>query len=146
MFGQGNGLRCTWVFYEDAIGKEYLFYLDSPPEDGNLWYEYGLRRSHVLEKADDDLLYLNKMDKVRGRTRISGVLHHDGLAGLSLEGQTITLKHGESVNNLSVVIKVSPGYTWKERASVGSAQCYLAEVLSRKSYLAKAFHPNKFML
>ena len=24
-FGQGNGIRCTWVFYEEDIGSEYLF-------------------------------------------------------------------------------------------------------------------------
>ncbi len=91
VFGQGNGIRCTWVFYEDDIGKEYLFYLDSPSKDEKLWYEHGLGRSHVLEHAADDLLYLNKMDNVRGRTRISGVLDEDGLDGLSLEGQTIRI-------------------------------------------------------
>lgn len=90
-FGQGNGLRCTAVFYEDDIGKEYLFYLESPPNDEELWYEFGLGRSHLAKYATDDLLYLNKMDKVRGRTRISGVLDHDGHAGLSLEGQTIRI-------------------------------------------------------
>jgi hypothetical protein len=91
VFGQGNGLRCTWVFYEDAIGKEYLFYLNSPAQDEKLWYEYGLGRSHRLQHAADDLLYLNNMDKVRGRTRISGTLDDDGLAGLSLEGQPIRI-------------------------------------------------------
>jgi len=89
VFGQGNGIRCTWVFYEDDIGKEYLFYLHSPPKDQKLWYEYGLGRSNLLEHAADDLLYLNKMDKVRGRTRISGVLDVDG--DLSVEGQTIRI-------------------------------------------------------
>ncbi len=91
VFGQGNGIGCTWVFYEEDIGKEYLFYLNSPAGDERLWYEHGLGRSQVLEHAADDLLYLNKMDKVRGRTRISGVLDNDGLAGLSLEGQPIRI-------------------------------------------------------
>lgn len=91
VFGQGNGIRCTWVFYEEDIGKEYLFYLSSPAGGERLWYEHGLGRSQVLERAADDLLYLNKMDKVRGRTRISGVLDNDGLAGLSLEGQPIRI-------------------------------------------------------
>ena len=91
VFGQGNGIRCTWVFYDDVVGEEFLFYLDSPPADERLWYEFGLRRSHALEHSGDDLLYLNKMDKVRGRTRISGVLDDEGLAGLSLEGQTIRI-------------------------------------------------------
>jgi hypothetical protein len=91
VFGQGNGIRCTWVFYEDDIGKEYLFYLNSPPKGEKLWFEYGLGRSHLLEHAADDLLYLKKMDKVRGRTRISGTLDEDGLTGLSLEGQPIRI-------------------------------------------------------
>jgi hypothetical protein len=90
-FGQGNGIRCTAVFYEGDIGKEYLFYLESPPSDEKLWYEFGLGRSQLLKYAADDLLYLNKMDKVRGRTRISGVLDENGLAGLSLEGQRIRI-------------------------------------------------------
>ncbi|MBC8029917.1 MAG: carboxypeptidase regulatory-like domain-containing protein [Pyrinomonadaceae bacterium] len=90
VFGQGNGIRCTHVFYEDDVGKEYLFYLHWPPKDENLWYEFGLGRSHRLEYAADDLLYLNKMDKMRGRTRISGVLDVDG-DGLSSEGQTIRI-------------------------------------------------------
>ena len=91
VFGQGNGLRCTWVFYEEDIGKEYLFYLNSPAEGESVWYEHGLGRSQVLEHAADDLLYLNRMDKVRGRTRISGVLDNDGVAGLSLDGQPIRI-------------------------------------------------------
>jgi hypothetical protein len=91
VFGQGNGTHCTWVFDESDIGKQYLFYLNSPSKDQKLWYEYGLGRSNLRENAADDLLYLNKMDKVRGRTRISGVLSEDGLAGLSVEGQTIRI-------------------------------------------------------
>ena len=90
-FGQGNGIRCTWVFYEQDVGTEYLLYLDPPPHGETLWYEFGLSRSHKVEYAQDDLLYLNKMNKVRGRTRISGVLDDEGLAGLSVEGQTIRI-------------------------------------------------------
>ncbi len=91
VFGQGNNIQCTWVFYEDVIGKEYLFYLESPPRDEKLWYEYGLGRSRALERAHEDLLYLNNLERVRGRTRVSGVLDDDGLAGLSVEGQTIRI-------------------------------------------------------
>ena len=91
IFGQGNGIRCTWVFYEQDVGKEYLLYLGPPPEDEELWYEDGFSRSHMLEYAQDDLLYLNKINEVRGRTRVSGVLDDDNLAGLSVEGQTIRI-------------------------------------------------------
>lgn len=91
VFGQGNSIHCTWVFHEDTVDKKYLFYLTAPPKGYTLWYEEGLGRSRPLEYAAEDLLYLNKMDKVRGRTRISGVLDDEGLAGLSLEGQTIRI-------------------------------------------------------
>jgi hypothetical protein len=90
VFGQGNSIRCTWVFYEGDVGEEYLFYLETPPDD-ELWYEFGYQRSHRLEYAADDLLYLNKMNRVRGRTRVSGVLDEEGLAGLGLEGQRIRI-------------------------------------------------------
>ena len=91
VFGQGNSINCTWVFHEDYLNNEYLFYLETLPEGEKLWYEFGFQRSKGLEYAADDLLYLNKLDKVRGRTRVSGRLDDEGLAGLSLEGQRIRI-------------------------------------------------------
>lgn len=91
VFGQGNGIRCTWVFHEDDLNNEYLFYLEKLPEGEKVWYEFGFQRSNALEYAADDLLYLNKLDKVRGRTRVSGRLDDEGLAGLSREGQRIRI-------------------------------------------------------
>ena len=73
-FDQGNGIRCTKVFYEDAIGNEYLFYLESPPEGSRVWFEFGYSRSDLLSVVADDLLYLNRIDAVRGKTRVSGTL------------------------------------------------------------------------
>lgn len=73
-FGQGNGIRCTWIFYEDDIGKEYLFYLETPPKGSTLWYEFGSGRSDVISRVVDDLLYLNKIEAVRGKTRVSGTV------------------------------------------------------------------------
>jgi protocatechuate 3,4-dioxygenase beta subunit len=73
-FGQGNGLRCTWLFYEDDIGKEYLFYLEAPPHGSTLWYEFGYGRSNITSRVADDLLYLNNIKAVRGKTRVSGTL------------------------------------------------------------------------
>ena len=73
-FGQGNGIRCTWVFYEEEIGQEYLFYLEKPPQDSSLWYEFGYTRSGAIPSVADDLLYLNNMEARRGRTRVSGTV------------------------------------------------------------------------
>lgn len=90
VFGQGGGANCVWTFEQDDVGDSYLFYLrrfnDSP-----LWYAGTCGRSRPAEHAHDDLLYLNKLDKVRGRTRISGTvgfgyttLDHPPAAGLKL--------------------------------------------------------------
>jgi hypothetical protein len=73
-FGQGGHPRCTWEFYEDAIGERYLLYLQSPPKDSDLWYVFGNDRSYPLAYVADDLLYLNNLDAVRGKTRVSGTL------------------------------------------------------------------------
>lgn len=91
VFGQGNGIRCTWVFHENDVGKEYLFYLHSPPTEQDLWYEFGYSRSHLVEYVADDLLYLNNMEKLRGRTRVSGVLDDEGLGDRSVEGRKIRI-------------------------------------------------------
>jgi len=76
-FGQGNGIRCTWVFYEDVVGNEYLFYLENPTGDPKVWYEFGYTRSTVIDGVNDDLLYLNNLEANRGRTRVSGTLSED---------------------------------------------------------------------
>jgi len=73
-FGQGNGIRCTWIFYEQEIGNEYLLYLETPPA-GSPWYEFGYTRSGGIESVADDLLYLNNLEARRGRTRVSGTLY-----------------------------------------------------------------------
>ena len=75
-FGQGNGIRCTWIFYEQEIGNEYLLYLETPPA-GSPWYEFGYTRSDSIERVADDLLYLNNLEASRGRTRVSGTISRD---------------------------------------------------------------------
>lgn len=70
---QVAGWNCSWSFDKKYIGTEYLFYLDKPDEKG-FWNGFICTRSAQLKEAGDDLLYLNKMDKVRGKTRLSGVV------------------------------------------------------------------------
>jgi Carboxypeptidase regulatory-like domain len=82
VFGQGGGADCIWTFNENSVGHQYLFYLDRPETLANanflpskepgLWFAFGCGRSNVLAGATEDLLYLEKMKKVRGKTRISG--------------------------------------------------------------------------
>ena len=87
-FGQGNGIRCTWVFYEEDIGKDYLFYLQKPPQDSTEWYEFGYARSNWISSAADDLRYLNNIERMRGKTRVAGTLSDEELE-LGLAGRKI---------------------------------------------------------
>ena len=78
-FGQGDEiLGCSWSFYEKMIGERYLLYLSQPEKLSERFYITTCNRSRGLEYADDDLLYLNNIDKVRGQTRVSGILNVDG--------------------------------------------------------------------
>jgi hypothetical protein len=72
VFGQGNGLDCTWALAEEQIGQQSLVYLNVPPAGAD-WRASSCGRSkHRLKNATEDLLYLDKMDQVRGKTRVSG--------------------------------------------------------------------------
>jgi len=75
-FVQGNGIDCLWSFDETDIGKEYLLYLIPPDKASDLW-AVGQGRSAELNEAIDDLLYLNNIEKVHGKTRVSGTLDDD---------------------------------------------------------------------
>lgn len=86
-FAQGGGSDCIWTFDEDYIGHEYLFYTGKPtkghpifettidPENKvaeSMFHAVTCGRSRGLTGAVDDLSYLNNIEKVRGRTRLSG--------------------------------------------------------------------------
>ncbi len=82
VFGQGGGSDCIWTFNEESVGHKYLFYLNRPEKladlpylaskEKGLWFAFGCGRSRGLASVTEDLLYLEKMNKVRGKTRISG--------------------------------------------------------------------------
>lgn len=73
VFGQGGGADCIWTFREENIGEQYLFYLKSF-DNASVWMASTCGRSRPLEYASDDLLFLNNLSKVKGKTRISGTL------------------------------------------------------------------------
>ena len=83
------------------IGREYLLYLNPPDEPSDLWY-LGQGRSSELSDAANDLLYINNMDRVRGKTRVSGTLDDDfavartnvRIIGKNKTFQTATDEHG----------------------------------------------------
>ena len=67
-------LDCSWDFYENKVGETYLLYLDPPEKSSEPFSVSTCRRSNSVENAKEDLLYLENMDKLRGRTRVSGVV------------------------------------------------------------------------
>jgi hypothetical protein len=82
VFGQGGGADCIWTFKEEWVGDQFLFYLRPPRKDSDKsffplsepdwWFAVTCGRSTGLEYATEDLLYLQNMSKLRGKTRISG--------------------------------------------------------------------------
>jgi hypothetical protein len=84
-FAQGGGGDCVWTYDDDSIGKEFLLYL-GPPTKGHpffaleniesdeeeMFHAFACGRSGGVEGAIDDLAYLNNINKVRGKTRLSG--------------------------------------------------------------------------
>lgn len=74
VFAQGGGSDCIFTFKEEEIGHRYLFYLKRPANNPPIYVAGTCGRSNDVRWAIDDLLYLDNLDKVRGRTRISGKL------------------------------------------------------------------------
>jgi hypothetical protein len=91
IFGQGGGANCIWTFDEQSIDRQFLFYLDPPEKNRTVWYAVTCGRSRGLQYATDDLLYLNKLDKVRDKTRLSGSVRFEKESDLSIEGRTIRI-------------------------------------------------------
>jgi hypothetical protein len=101
VFGQGGGADCIWTFNEESIGDEVLLYLDRPDkissrrflpwDDPKLWLAGGCGRSRGVEGATDDLLYLERMSKVRGKTRISGTIGGWQNPDINVDGKKIRI-------------------------------------------------------
>jgi carboxypeptidase family protein len=110
-FAQGNGIDCLWTFDEKMIGREYLLYLNPPEEASGLWY-LGQGRSSEVSDAANDLLYLNNVDKVQGKTRVSGTLHDDfPVAGKNVRiiGKNKTLQIAADEHGVYEVYGLPPG-------------------------------------
>ena len=71
-FAQGGGADCIWTFNEKSVGESYLFYLSRPQNNESLWYGFGCGRSRNIKGAKADLSFLNNLDTLLGKTRISG--------------------------------------------------------------------------
>lgn len=83
-FAQGGGADCIWTFDEEDAEREYLFYLGKPTKghpfrqdensstDEPMYRAVTCGRSNSLRGAADDLAYLDNINKLKGKTRLSG--------------------------------------------------------------------------
>jgi hypothetical protein len=91
-FAQGGGADCIWTFEEKDIGRQYLLYpFQVSKKNPQRWVAGGCGRGNSLEDATEDLLYLNNLDKLRGKTRISGRLGFEAETALGVEGRKIRI-------------------------------------------------------
>lgn len=93
--GQGNG-DCSWTFTEGIVGQQFLFYLPRTP-DVAFWFASGCGRSNYLEEATEDLLYLDNMNKLRGKTRVSGHYGFGRPAGFELANKKIVIRRDKEI-------------------------------------------------
>ena len=73
VFGDSRNVSCLWSFEKDLINKELLFYLKRPAKPNDRWVAPMCSRSTTMEFASEDLLYLDNQEKLRGKTRVSGM-------------------------------------------------------------------------
>jgi hypothetical protein len=63
---------CDWTFADSSIGQRYLSYLSRQAKEQKVWSVGICGRSRSVQEAADDLLYLDNIARVRGKTRLSG--------------------------------------------------------------------------
>lgn len=97
VFAQGGGGDCIWTFGEKDIGKRFLFYLSAKSKGQVLWLALGCGRSKNAEYAADDLLYLDNVTRVRGKSRLSGTLSFSGTSSVEGEKPIYVRLDGRSV-------------------------------------------------
>lgn len=73
-FKQGGGGDCIFTYNEKSVGGELLLFLDEKPKKNEMWEAFICSRSNSVMGAAADLLYLEKMEKLQGKTRLSGTL------------------------------------------------------------------------
>lgn len=99
-FKQGDPSACVWAFDEEDIGRRYLLYLGSYEETTRMWSVSVCGRSGEVDGAIDDLLYLNRLEELRGRTRISGRIEFGGDGEMDVSGRVIRIIGAKEVHEV----------------------------------------------
>jgi hypothetical protein len=97
IFDQEGGSDCIETFSEEDIGQRFLFYLHKPLNNYPRYAVGACSGSKTIRWAADDLLYLDNLDKVRGRTRISGTLLNRVGDGFGFAGREIKILQNDKV-------------------------------------------------
>ena len=64
---------CGRNFAQDSVNNEFLFYLKTPDKPDAPRQVSFCNRSNKIEAAREDVLYLDNLEKHRGKTRVSGI-------------------------------------------------------------------------
>ena len=76
-FDQTVRTSCSLVFTENSVGEEFLLYENPDRADGEkLWAVSYCSGWRPLKDAGGDILFLEKLPAVRGKTRLSGRVAH----------------------------------------------------------------------
>ena len=93
-FIQGGGANCIYTFSDENIGEEFLLYLD---DSSPIFTLYTCGRSNIMKWAGDDILYLDNIENVKGKTRISGRLKSLVDGSPNLNGLKIRVRRGNKI-------------------------------------------------
>ena len=106
-----------WSFHEKWVGQQFLLYLIREDEAGTHWGASLCGRSRDLERAAEDLLYLDNIENLRGKTRISG--NYSGGLGKPLDavanrtiritGEKKTYETKTNANGVFEIYDLPPG-------------------------------------
>lgn len=99
-FRSGDAGECAWPFEEEMVGRRYLLYLGSHEEPTKMRYVSICGRSDNVKRAIDDLLYLNRLDELRGRTRISGKVEFGFNGQMDVGGRVIRITGANEVHEV----------------------------------------------
>jgi Protocatechuate 3,4-dioxygenase beta subunit len=111
VLAQTSGSDCGFEWNEGQIGIKYLFYLGAPSEtyhekalgqtiEGpkvSMYVTSFCGRSTGLDHADDDLAFLDNLERLKGKTRVSGELYFSSNEKKSVEGIEVRFKGKDSL-------------------------------------------------
>ena len=114
--GSSPDAPCGFSFHEKWVGQQFLLYLIREDEAGTHWGASMCGRCRGLDRAAEDLLYLDNMEKLRGKTRVSGNYYGwntplEGIANrtIRITGDNKTYETKTNSNGVFEIYDLRPG-------------------------------------